>query len=374
LGGIVLVHGTELYTTALILLVVALASWRRLDWLALARHLVLALVVALVIAAPYLPNLVQWAGDGGASSVGLAEGRALEGNAVPIVGNNWFAVFLAEALGIDLPIRLALVAVGFWWAFRRRTGRSLVAVGLVFLGVTLVFTGLNTLLTVRQVYAATFPWGMHYRMLMLVAIAQALLSAAGFIALRRLILERLGAWPAWTAAPQPTWARRVRRLGRMLVLTWGVLSLAALTYALTIPTRLVDGYSAEDDAVAMRWLRANVRPDQMVVNDGFADAGVWAPYKAGVAIVLPRIVTDNSLEARMLVVRNIGQLDRVPEAMQAACALGVGYVYVGAKVSEWDVRRFPPRVELRNSGTLEEVFVSGGAVVFRVLLDCGSGD
>ena len=161
----------------------------------------------------------------------------------------------------------------------------------------------------------------------------------------------------------------MRRMGRVLVATWGVLSFAGLVYSLNFPARMVDGYSA-DDVVAVQWLRTNVPPGEVVVNDGFADAGVWAPFKAGVRIVLPRILNDGSLSARTLVVEHIGQLDRNPEAARVACAFGVRFVYYGAKVGEWDTRRFPPLEELRASAALEEVFSNGGAVIFRVRQAC----
>lgn len=368
LGVILLVHGTELYTLMFIFLVLAIANWRRIAWWTLTRHLLLAGLLALVLAAPYLPTLLHWAGGGGAFTVGYDDGRSLEGGATSIIGNSLLAVFLGESLGIDLPIRVLLVAVGIWAALRHRRERTLVAVGAVFVAITLAFSTLNVLTIVRQLYAITYPWGMHYRLLMLVSITHVLLAGLGAVELGRIVLGRLRRWPAWTAQPQRPSARRIRRLLTLLAPTWLILTAWALVYSLVLPRQLVDGYVADDEA-AMRWLRANASPGEMVANDGFADAGIWTPYKAGLPIVLPRMVVD-SIEERSLVLNNVTALDRTPEAAQAACALGVGYVYYGAKVSEWDERQFRTPAELAASGVLEEVFRSGQAVVLRVRLHC----
>ena len=44
-------------------------------------------------------------------------------------------------------------------------------------------------------------------------------------------------------------------------------------------------YSA-DDAAAMAWLNQHAQPGEVLLNDGAADAGIWAPYKTPVSIVL----------------------------------------------------------------------------------------
>jgi len=180
---------------------------------------------------------------------------------------------------------------------------------------------------------------------------------------------RLARWPAWHAPVPTPGIRRLRRMGRLLVGTWFLLALWSLTYSLTIPTALVVGYT-NDDAAAMKWLREHAAPGEMLANDTFVDAGIWAPYKAGLRILVPRIPVDQQDAARSLVFANIAQLERVPQAAAAACALRVGYVYYGAKISEWDVRRFPSLAELRDSAALQEAFTSGTAVVFRVRLGC----
>ena len=34
-------------------------------------------------------------------------------------------------------------------------------------------------------------------------------------------------------------------------------------------------------------------PESVVVNDGYADAGIWTPYKAGMPVLLPRNLIEN---------------------------------------------------------------------------------
>ena len=135
LGATVLVHGSELYTLAIVLLVVAVANWRRLAWGALPRHLGLAVALAAVIAVPYVSILLRWAGAGGAYNTGVEDGMALAGGAVDFA--SLFLVMLAQSVGVDGPIRLVLLAAGIWYVMRQRVGRSLVVIGGLFLGVTL---------------------------------------------------------------------------------------------------------------------------------------------------------------------------------------------------------------------------------------------
>jgi hypothetical protein len=84
--------------------------------------------------------------------------------------------------------------------------------------------------------------------------------------------------------------------------------------------------------------------------------------------VQPFVVADAVSQAqRSLLLANIGQLDRVREL---ACAMNLQYVYSGARVSDWDARRFPTVDDLRASPFLEEVFNQGDATIFRVRLNC----
>jgi hypothetical protein len=364
LGGVVLVHGTELYTLTIVLSVALVGAWRRVAWRSLLPHVGLAGVLALVCAAVYLPVLFNWAGAGGAYAVGLEDG-ALPQNPPSVTGSagpDLIVVFALDALGVDLPARLVLLVVGVAWAFREQVGRSVVAVGLVFAGIACIFTFLSSVSLVHQAYALVFPWGMHYRVFMLVALAQVLLAGPGAIVLVRWI-------SGWGNRPG-FWARRVRPLKRLLVLTWLGLTMWAMTLFVQYPTRLVVGYTS-DDAAAMAWLRQNVAPGEIVVNDAYADAGIWAPYKAGVAILEPRTgLSADDLQQRNLIVDNAARLEQLPEAAAAACALNAHFVYRGARASEWDTRRFPDLPVLRKSAALQEVFTSGEAAIFRTKLNC----
>src|SRR5436309_13450411 len=71
-GAIVLSHGTEVYTSGLGLAVIALVRWRHIAFGRLTMHGPLAVALAGVVAAPYVPTLLGWVGAGGAISVGAA--------------------------------------------------------------------------------------------------------------------------------------------------------------------------------------------------------------------------------------------------------------------------------------------------------------
>jgi hypothetical protein len=232
------------------------------------------------------------------------------------------------------------------------------------------FTTLIGLPMVRSLYAATFPWGMHYRLFMLWVIPQVLVASLGGTRATRALSQALRRRAWWTATRPGLAVRQLRRLGPLLVVVWLLLGTFAMTIFQMGPTSEVIGYVA-DDAAAMAWLRQHATPGEVLANDGFADAGIWAPYKAGVPILWPRSIVTGDRAARELVFNNVAQLDRVPEAAAAACSLHVGYVYSGAKTSTWDARQFPPLEELEASPALEEVFRSGEAVIFKLRTACG---
>jgi hypothetical protein len=175
----------------------------------------------------------------------------------------------------------------------------------------------------------------------------------------------------WLRVRSAGWSQRERlaRAGRVGVLAWLVLSTWALVVFVSIPVSAVSSYSA-DDAAAMAWLRANAAPGSVVANDGFADAGIWIPYKAGLPIILRRTATAEEAAMAQPVIDNIAQLDSVPAATAAACALNVGYVYYGAKNTAWQKRTFPPPEQMKASPALRTLFTRGGAVVFGVRLNC----
>jgi hypothetical protein len=354
-GAIVLVHGTELYSSLLVLLVLLVAAWRRLEWRRLPGHLGLALALAAVCALPYLPLLLGWAAGGGASAVGTQEGGALE-SSLSASGGELLVGFGLNALGVDLPVRLVLVPIGAWWAVRYGRGRVLLGVAAVFGGLSLVFTFGLGLPLARTLFALTFPWGMAYRLLMLAAVPLALLGGVG------------GVWLVGHLARRAR-SPRAGRVGRVLIGSWLALTGWALIVELQLTAHAVNTFSA-DDAAAMAWLRQNARPGEVLANDWSGDGGIWAPYKAGVGVVMPRDVpNDGSLAARTLVLEHVTDLQDVAAA---ACGLHVAYVYHGAVpvTKGWEARHFPPLDTLRAAPGLEEVFASGQAVVFRPRLTC----
>jgi uncharacterized protein DUF6541 len=362
-GAIVLVHGTELYTTAIVLLVVCVGQWRRVNWRRLVPHGVGAVVLAIVCAGPYLPVLLHWASGGGAYQVGYEDGTALEqgatGSAAQLLG-----LFSLDALGVDFPIRIVLVGLGLVWAVRCSAGLTVVAITSVFVGLAVVATFLNGVPLVRSVFAATYPWSLPYRHLTFASVGFGLIGGYGCLLLMRL-------WTSLRSRFRGVRAQRLTlRLGRLLVVTWLLLATWALGVFLAIEAGGDVSFTA-DDAAAMAWLSAHVAPDDIVVNDTFADAGIWAPYKAGVRIMFYRSFDDAATaSARSLVLSNIAQLDQVPTAADAVCSLRARYVYYGAANAAWQVRSFPPVAELRASTALETAFQQSGATVFRIRLNC----
>jgi hypothetical protein len=124
-----------------------------------------------------------------------------------------------------------------------------------------------------------------------------------------------------------------------------------------------------DDAAALAWLGRHVEPGELVVNDGSADAGIWAPYKGGASIVLPRVLPVPDRTDREKLVAHIGDLNDSPDALVSACGLGARYVYVGSSGTAYEDRQFPKASTLQQSPALDEVFSQGAAAVFRLHCD-----
>jgi hypothetical protein len=123
-----------------------------------------------------------------------------------------------------------------------------------------------------------------------------------------------------------------------------------------------------DDRAAMAWLRQHAAPDTVLINDAASDAGIWAPYKAGVAILLPRSAPLQ--EDRGQIVSHVLNLDENPAITDRACALHADYVYQGSRSVPDDNPVLPDRVSLQRAPGLQEVFASGQAAIFRVRLPC----
>jgi hypothetical protein len=353
-GGMLLTHGTELYTTAVVLAITAFGSLTMLPWRRLAGHVPLAAGAALLGAAPYLPMLVHWAGTGGASAVGsadLAETQAR--GSTPLA--ELVVTYGADVLGLDLPVRIALLGTGAILALRYRHGRVLIASAAGFAGLAALFRFASAE-PVQRLYAGLFPWGQHVRLMAIAAIPLAMLAGRGVVAFVTAV--------ACVDGHAGLRARLTRRGLTLLIATWLVLASWALVAYLSILTHALSSVSG-DDVRAMDWLRAHAAPGEVLANDRGADAGIWSPFKSGVAVVLPAIVSDEpDYDRRRLVLAHVGQLADSPPARAAACALHVRYVYSGAANSAWQRRHFPSASELRQSWELDEAFASGDAVVF----------
>jgi hypothetical protein len=357
-GAIVLSHGTEVYTAGLGLAVIAVARFTRIDPKRLVVHVPLALGLAVLCAAPYLPSLLGWAGTGGA----IGAGEAFTQN--PDTGQaDWlqFALGVTGAASlIDVPLRLGLIAVGL--SLHRRV-RLATVVWLTFVALLLVVQFVDLPL-VRTIFVLTFPWLADYRPRQIAVVFASLLAAGGLSvglgSLARLRL-RLVARPA-------TFRRLALACG--LVLVFFAEGSAVSVYkrvALAVSEQNVYG---ADDGAAMAWLKQNVRPGEMVANDQTIDAGIWAPYKAHVPILLPRSAPGTIRLDREPVLAHVSDLTGAPGALATACALHLAYVYDGAQPTTADERALPDRAALERAPNLEQVFSSGQAAVFRIHLRC----
>jgi uncharacterized protein DUF6541 len=357
-AGVLLTHGTEVYTASVGLVVIAVAHARTARWKPIWRHLPIALGIALVLTLPYLPTLFAWAHGGGAVQAASATpadpSAAVSLGAPPTNDVLFFWIYaLSTGIVIDTPVRALLLLGGIWWAFRHRSGRLLVAVALTFFVLDLLFL-YTPVSVVHQIFALTYPWGQSYRLDTMVAVTVALLQAAGAL----VVVE---------------WAmRRAARVRRWLAAIGGLVVVGSLCGMIGLFFALASSYNtySPDDVAAMAWLREHAQPGQVIANDGSTDAGIWAPYKAGVTILKPRASSWAPSDSVAAILDNITRLDTVPEARAAACALGVEYVYHGASGTAWEPRHFPSSEALRQSQALEEVFASGDAVVFRVRTAC----
>jgi hypothetical protein len=358
-GAIVLTHGTELYTSLLGLLVIAAFAVRQLNLRPLALHLAVALGAAVVVALPYLPTLLAWAQGGGATVVGAEILDYSTVNPDMMGKGDW----LQYALGVtgagsmlDLPLRLALLALGL-----RRAPRLLVYLWLAF-SLLLFALDLLDVSLMQHVFILTFPWLVDHRPRQIAVLLASLIEAAGVVMAIVWLRTRLTARPLL--------------LRRSLVAVTLLLGFFAEGSAVGVYKRLNQAIAeqsvySKDDRAAMSWLRQHAGPGDLLVNNTTADAGIWAPYKANVAILLPRSPLHD-FQLRQTIAQHADNLAATPVASAEACALGVDYLYQGALDSPHDVRLLPPRAALEQASDLQEVFRSGDAVIFKVRLPCPS--
>jgi hypothetical protein len=343
-GGVLLTHGTELYTAALGLAAIALLRWRSIAWPALARQVPLAGAVAVVVALSYLPRLFGWVQSGGAAHIGVQTLEATVLDPTLQGGGLWIQIGLgvvgASSL-LDLPLRVALIGIGV----RQPCTTLSRALWLTFVGVLLVMAGLHLPLLDR-LYAITFPWLADQRLLQVATIFASVLAARGFVA----ALDWLNRRRASSPSAQARW---VLVAAVVLVAFFGEGSVVSVWKRLDAAVKDEVAFTS-DDRAAMAWLREHAPTGARVANDGTADAGIWTPYTAGLPILAPRTTED----AQVAVL-----LPRIAEP-GLVCSLPVRYVYYGARVYGFEERHFSLDA-LRQASAMREVFTSGGASVFE---------
>lgn len=355
-AAIVLTHGTEVYSAVVVLAVVAACNFRTIQYRALVRQAPLAIGIAVVATGPYVATLLGWAGAGGSAAAG--EASAL----VDVDGRGDVLQFLLGITGagapIDLPLRIGLIGLGLL-AFRARVTGALWGsfVALLFVN------QLSNAPVVARVFAVTYPWLDHDRPRQVAVVFASLLCAAGVrVAIGYVVRLRRH------LRTHPVAFRRTLMAFGLLAFFFAEGSAVSVYKRLTVAVAEQNVYTA-DDAAAMAWLRTHVTSDEVVANDLSGDAGIWAPYKAGVQILLPRSAAGDSAEREALL-ENLPRLDRSPIAENTACALKVGYVFHGAPPQAFDERVLPDRSALEAAPGLEEVFASGDAAIFRLDLPC----
>lgn len=367
-GAIVLIHGTESYTAAIGVVALAITRWRSLLSRRLFIDVALAGCVAIVAAAPYLPALLHWSANGGALSAGSDYYPVYQAHMLhdPVLEALFWASSTSSGLLVDLPFRLALLVCGAWLAAQRRTGRVLVALTAVFLGLVAVFRFVDAGV-VRQVFALTMPWAVDGRLLTTVPILVAPVEglALAWIAGRLVTQARQATAAGHAITGGKAFARRAVAFGIAL----GAAAVLLTVAKFHIETSNIVTYSA-DDAAAFAWLHQHAQQGDVLLNDGAADAGIWAPYKTGLQIVLLHSRPPLPDGPETLVRTNLDALDARQDVTSAACSLDIKYVYHGEAPSTSERREFPSLESLRNNPVLQEVFSRGDAAIFQTRLQC----
>jgi hypothetical protein len=360
-AGILLVHGTEVYTVLVGVGVIVLARWRQIHWRQLVPHLACAFGAAVLLAGAYLPVLLGWAGGGGVGDAALAEFGTRSQGALRTLDDEllfWSNTFSAGIV-IDAPVRLALLGAGTWFALRRREAG-------VIVGLLVGYSALNLVLRyvdvppVQRIFELTFPWGLTYRLASLPSAMVSLVEGAGCVLLWTAVAD----WRPGLPAPARRWCNLAATATACLGLTATAILLGkrvdaeALAYLSYSP----------DDAVVMAWLNQHADKARLLANDGPEDGGIWAPYKAGLRVLNPRLGSVDPQRAT-LIEAHAAELDRAPDAREAVCATDVGYVYRGTLAVPL-ARHLPTLDQLRSSAGLEELFQSGRVGVFKVQVRC----
>ena len=369
-GAIVLVHGTELYTGALGLLLLAICRWRQVRPITLV-HALAGLLVALVVAAPYLADLLTWLQGGGAVGTALTE---IEQEATaPALGSGnelelWYASGVLGGNPLDLAVRMALLAVGTVWVWRDRRGRWLVAVTAVFVLLTVASTNVHGA-GMDWLVSHTYPWSLKSRLVYVPVIGMNLLEACGLYTVLAGLLRARGGRLLGLDMRRPALWRRTATAAAILLFAVGWGSVISTGKYLTEWGADAQTFTPADQA-AMAWLRQHASAGETVVTDGAGDAGVWLPFKAGVAIVRPRSASGADASQGDRLIAHVAELATHPDLARVACALRARYVYVGARHAYYVDRLLPSMDVLVRAAALAPAFEAGGAAVFRLTVPC----
>jgi hypothetical protein len=220
---------------------------------------------------------------------------------------------------------------------------------------------------VRALFVVTYPWLADYRPRQVAVVLASLLGAGG-LSIGLAYLSRLRV----RMAGRRSTFRRLALAGVLALAFFAEGSAVSVYKRVTQAVLELNVYTA-DDGAAMTWLRQNAQPGEIVANDYAVDAGIWAPYKADVPILLPRSGGSAASQLdRQLILANAGDLNGAPAAGAAVCALHVSYLYDGGPGQALfaDQRELPDRAALERAPGLEEVFTSGQAAVFRIHVPC----
>jgi hypothetical protein len=217
---------------------------------------------------------------------------------------------------------------------------------------------------IRWLFVTTFPWLAHHRPPQMVVLFTSLLVAGGL----GTAVARVWSLRARLSGHSHAW-RRLAIAGAVLLLFFGEGS--AVSIFKTLQAVIVEqGVYSADDRAAMAWLQQHARPGEMVVNDLATDAGIWAPYKAGVPVLLPRSAPGALWDERGPILTHLGDLGQDSRIAAEACALQADYLYQGSRAVPDDTSLAPDRAALLGAPGLEEVFASGDAAVYRIHLPC----
>jgi hypothetical protein len=361
-GAIVLAHGTEVYSSVIGLAVIAALNWRHLRSRALAQHVPLAVVAASICVLPYLSALLGWAAGGGASSAGAVALQDATAQAQANSADDWLQFllgFIGAASLIDWPVRAVLLVAGA----RSPRMRVILAGWVIFVALYFAVTFLD-LPAVRWLFVVTFPWLVQHRPPQVVVPFASLLVGSGLVAAT-----------SWLLNLRPKLAAHPNAFRRLAVVGAAVLLFVAEGSAVSIfktlqQVILEQNVYLSDDRAAMAWLRQHAQPGEMLVNDLASDAGIWAPYKAGVPVLLPRSAPEPLQDERAPILTHVLDLGQSTGTAAVACGLHADYLYRGSRTVPDDARLALDRAALEQAPDLEQVFTSGDTAIFRIRLPC----